>query len=200
MREAAPELDLRVDRAAEVPLGTQLAWKLRALVTSGALSPGDRLPSVRELALDAGVNVNTVRAVYGRLETEGLIRSEQGRGTFVSAPSSAPAPGEERAARHELRRQIAALEAELVRVQPSPAAGEVPRASGGRLPTTDELRAIRDQLFTRLRQLDDERADLMRRLAELDRSHETEPAPEPEPPPARRSSVSLRGARVRWVG
>ena len=76
-------MDLRVDRDAEVPLGTQLAWKLRALIETGELGAGDRLPSVREAAAAAGVNVNTVRAVYGRLEREGLVSSEQGRGTFV---------------------------------------------------------------------------------------------------------------------
>jgi DNA-binding transcriptional regulator YhcF (GntR family) len=198
MRPGTEQLDLRVDRAAEVPLGTQLIWKLRALIAGGELAVGDRLPSVRELATDAGVNVNTVRAVYGRLEAEGTIRSEQGRGTFVAAPVRAPAATGEREARQELRRQIAALEAELAhRARPARPAGEPTRAVGGRLPSTEELRAIRDHLFGRLRELDDERADVLRRLAELESS---DPAPVPEPEPTRHSSVSLRGARVRWVG
>src|SRR2546423_920656 len=80
----ARDLGLSVDRGAEVPLGTQLAWRLRQLVDGGSLRPGDRLPSVRELAIEAGVNVNTARSVYGRLENEGLVSSEQGRGTFVT--------------------------------------------------------------------------------------------------------------------
>jgi DNA-binding transcriptional regulator YhcF (GntR family) len=201
MRPGPEQLDLRVDRAAELPLGTQLTWKLRALITGGALAAGDRLPSVRELAVQAGVNVNTVRAVYGRLETEGTIRSEQGRGTFVASPPRESMSGGERAARQELRRQIAALESELVRrAQPAPLAGsadESTRASGGRLPSTDELRSIRDRLFERLHELDDERADVLRRLAELD---SPEPAALPQLEPVRRSSASLRGARVRWVG
>jgi DNA-binding transcriptional regulator YhcF (GntR family) len=201
MRSGPEQLDLRVDRDAELPLGTQLTWKLRALITGGALAGGDRLPSVRELASEAGVNVNTVRAVYGRLEAEGMIRSEQGRGTFVTAPPGEATTAGERAARQELRRQIASLEAELVhRTRPAhvpSAVNEPPRATGGRLPSTEELRAIRDRLFERLRELDDERADVLRRLAELDSS---EPLPLQEPEPARRSSVSLRGARVRWVG
>src|SRR4051794_20640342 len=74
-----------VDRDSDVPLGTQLVWKLRGAIAAGALRPGDRLPAVREMASDAGVNVNTVRAVYARLAAQGLIVSEQGRGTFVSA-------------------------------------------------------------------------------------------------------------------
>ena len=60
---------------------------------AGAPGPGDQLPSVRDLAAEAGVNVNTVRAVYARLEREGLVRSEQGRGTFVGRQADAgPTP------------------------------------------------------------------------------------------------------------
>jgi DNA-binding transcriptional regulator YhcF (GntR family) len=197
MRSTAQDPRLRVDRTSEVPLGTQLAWKLRSLVDSGELAAHDRLPSVRDLATAAGVNVNTVRTVYGRLEAEGLIHSEQGRGTFVTAPGQT----EDRATRQDLRQQIAALEAELVgRAQAprAPGAADTPRAAGGRLPTTDELRAIRDQLLDRLRELDQERSEVLHRLAELEgpEAGEAEPAPDP----SRRSSVSLRGARVRWVG
>jgi DNA-binding transcriptional regulator YhcF (GntR family) len=86
-------LQLAVDRDSELPLGLQLSWKLRARIAAGLLRPGERLPSVRELAEAAGVNVNTARAVYGRLEQEGYIASRHGLGTFVA--NRAPgAPGE----------------------------------------------------------------------------------------------------------
>ncbi|MEA2448368.1 MAG: hypothetical protein QOG63_300 [Thermoleophilaceae bacterium] len=78
------QLDLTLDRSSDVPLGTQLAWKLRGAVSTGALQPGDRLPGVRELAEAAAVNVNTVRAVYARLAEQGVIVSEHGRGTFAA--------------------------------------------------------------------------------------------------------------------
>src|SRR6058998_2238274 len=78
-----------LDRDSEVPLGTQLAWKLRTAIATGLLQPGARLPGVRELAGVAGVNVNTVRSVYARLEEQGLVASEHGRGTFV-APGAGP--------------------------------------------------------------------------------------------------------------
>src|SRR5256714_15489009 len=81
--------DLSVDRDDDLPLATQLAWKLRALIASGHLGPGARLPGVRDLAELAGVNTNTVRAVYARLDQRGLIRSEHGRGTFVAERSGA---------------------------------------------------------------------------------------------------------------
>ena len=77
-------VDVELDRTSDVPLGTQLAWKLRGAIAARRLRPGDRLPGVRELAEAAQVNVNTVRAVYGRLAEQGVIVSEHGRGTFVA--------------------------------------------------------------------------------------------------------------------
>jgi DNA-binding transcriptional regulator YhcF (GntR family) len=77
-------LDLALDRQSDVPLGTQLVWKLRAAIGAGRLAPGEQLPGVRELAEQAGVNVNTARAVYGRLADHGVIVSRHGLGTFVS--------------------------------------------------------------------------------------------------------------------
>jgi DNA-binding transcriptional regulator YhcF (GntR family) len=85
---------LSIDRSLEVPITVQLAWSLRARIDDGTLAPGRRLPGLRELADALGVNVNTVRAVYQRIEREGLIESRQGSGTFVSralAPAGGPA-------------------------------------------------------------------------------------------------------------
>lgn len=81
----ANSLDLALDRDSEVPLGTQLIWKLRTLISDGTLAPGMRLPGLREFAEAAGVNVNTVRSVIAKLEEQGVLSSEQGRGTFVAA-------------------------------------------------------------------------------------------------------------------
>ena len=82
--ERSALVDFEVDRDDEVPVGTQLLWRLRGMISRGALREHDRLPSVRELAGFAGVNVNTGRAVYAQLEAQGLIASEHGRGTFVT--------------------------------------------------------------------------------------------------------------------
>jgi DNA-binding transcriptional regulator YhcF (GntR family) len=68
----------------DVPLGVQLAWRLRALIVTGQLAAGEALPSLRRVADWAGVNVGTVRAAYESLEGDGLILSQQGRGTFVA--------------------------------------------------------------------------------------------------------------------
>src|SRR5687767_7679034 len=55
------------DTSSDLPVGVQLAWRLRSLIAAGRLGPGDRMPGVRTMAEWAGVNVNTVRAVYARL-------------------------------------------------------------------------------------------------------------------------------------
>src|SRR3954471_7389162 len=80
-REATP---FSTDPAAELPVGVQLSWRLRALIATGRLAAGGRLPSFRRLAEWAGVNVNTVRTVYAGLEESGLVVSRQGQGTFVA--------------------------------------------------------------------------------------------------------------------
>ncbi len=80
-REATP---FSTDPAAELPVGVQLSWRLRALIATGRLAAGEQLPSFRRLAEWAGVNVNTVRTVYAGLEKSGLVVSRQGRGTFVA--------------------------------------------------------------------------------------------------------------------
>jgi DNA-binding transcriptional regulator YhcF (GntR family) len=80
-----------LDRDAEVPLGVQLAWALRARIGDGRFAPGQRLPGLRDLAEALHINANTVRAVYQRLEHEGVLVSRQGSGTFVAdAPLQTP--------------------------------------------------------------------------------------------------------------
>jgi GntR family transcriptional regulator len=188
----ASGLDLSVDRSAEVPLGTQLASRIREAVREGALGSGDRLPSVRELAEAAGVNVNTARAVYARLESEGLVRSEHGRGTFVAESF----PGDEATTRRELRRQIARLEAALVRLPPPPLAPEEPARARAALLSTEDLEAVRDRLLERLQELDAQRAAVLESLEQLG----VEEGVSEEATPSRRATPSLAGARIRWVG
>src|SRR5436853_3659555 len=110
---------LHVNRDGDIPVGTQLTWQIQALITEGRLQPGEQLPSVRRLAEAAGVNVNTIRSVYDRLEGEGFIRTEHGRGSFVAenVPQLDPRDAAVRVYapdRSGLREQITALEAELV--------------------------------------------------------------------------------------
>jgi GntR family transcriptional regulator len=92
-----------IDPGDELPVGLQLTWRLRALISTGQLANGERLPSFRRLAEWAGVNLNTVRAVYEGLEADGLVVSRQGQGTFV-AQGVVPAPELEEIAAEALRR------------------------------------------------------------------------------------------------
>jgi GntR family transcriptional regulator len=207
----AKGLNLTVDRDAELPLGAQLAGRIRAALRDGALGPGDRLPSVRELAKAVGVNVNTVRAVYARLENEGLVRSEQGRGTFVEGMPG----GDDPTTRRELRRQIAELEEQLVRLPPPPLPSEetsAGRRSTAALLSTQDLEGVRDRLLELLDELDTQRAAVLERLEELGLEEiEAGERPVGRSPrevgsgdaisrPSRRASPSLAGARIRWVG
>jgi GntR family transcriptional regulator len=101
-REATP---FSTDPAAELPVGIQLSWRLRALIATGRLAAGERLPSFRRLAEWGGVNVNTVRAVYAGLEEAGLVVSRQGQGTFVGEQIEA-SPELEEIAVEALRRTL----------------------------------------------------------------------------------------------
>jgi DNA-binding transcriptional regulator YhcF (GntR family) len=183
--------DLKIDRTSGVPVGVQLAAKLRAAIERSELKAGDRLPSLRDAAEAAGVNVNTVRAVYAKLEAAGVVTSEQGRGTFVSA---APAARDDAAARRCLHEEIARLEAELVALPLLPIADR-PAATAGRarLLSLQELETTRDVLAERVAELRDARGEIVQRI-QADRLGEP-----PGRRPSRRSSSTLAGARIRWT-
>src|SRR3954449_11962063 len=78
------DVGIRIDREGDVPVGVQLAWALRGAIESGVLRAGDRLPPLRELAAEVGVNANTLRAAYAKLEAERLIETRHGSGTDVT--------------------------------------------------------------------------------------------------------------------
>jgi len=96
-----------VDPDDDLPVGLQLTLRLRALIATGRLPAGEKLPSVRRLAEWAGVNLNTVRAVYAGLEGSGLVASHQGRGTFV-VDDVRTAPELEEIATDAIRKALAA--------------------------------------------------------------------------------------------
>lgn len=66
------------------PIYIQLVEKLRLEIISNKLKPGERIPSVRELALEARVNPNTMQKALAELENEGLIYTERTNGKFVT--------------------------------------------------------------------------------------------------------------------
>lgn len=66
------------------PIYSQLIQRLTETIVSGVYAPGEKLPSVRELALEAGVNPNTVQRSLTELEREGLVFSQRTAGRFVT--------------------------------------------------------------------------------------------------------------------
>lgn len=74
-----------LDLHSGVPVYRQIIDQVRGGVASGALQPGDQLPTVRQLAVDLAINPNTVVRAYRELELGGLLETHQGTGTFISA-------------------------------------------------------------------------------------------------------------------
>jgi 2-aminoadipate transaminase len=78
-------LQVHLQPESHIPLYVQLRDQVRALVYSGELRSGDRIPASRELAGQLGVHRTTVANAYAELESEGLIQGHVGRGTFICA-------------------------------------------------------------------------------------------------------------------
>lgn len=68
----------------DLPIYSQMVEGMTRAIVSGAFAPGDRLPAVRELALDAGVNPNTVQRALSELERSSLVYSQRTAGRFVT--------------------------------------------------------------------------------------------------------------------
>ena len=80
-----PRFRLFLDLHSGMPVYRQIMDQVRGGVASGALSAGDQLPTVRQLAVDLAINPNTVVRAYRELELGGLLETHQGTGTFISA-------------------------------------------------------------------------------------------------------------------
>ena len=69
---------IQLDEGSSVPKYLQIVARIKALAARGALAPGAPLPSVRQLAVDLGINVNTVLTSYRALEAEGIVQLRHG--------------------------------------------------------------------------------------------------------------------------
>lgn len=72
------------------PIYTQIADNIRTQIASGILQPGDKLPSVREMAAQLSINPNTIQRAYRELELAGCIQTIPGKGCFACGVSEAP--------------------------------------------------------------------------------------------------------------
>ena len=89
-----------VDHASETPPYEQVRSQLEAAITLGTLAPGTRLPTVRRMADDLGLAVNTVARAYKELEQGGFVVTRRRLGTFVAVREAAAHERAVRAAHH----------------------------------------------------------------------------------------------------
>jgi GntR family transcriptional regulator len=87
---------ITIDLNASVPVYRQIADAMRHLLVNAALRPGDQVPTVRQLAIDLGVNFNTVAQAYRILEDEGWLELKRRRGATVLDRRQPAPPGKER--------------------------------------------------------------------------------------------------------
>jgi GntR family transcriptional regulator len=76
-------IELKLDLKSGVPFYRQIIDQVKSAIATGAVEPGDRLPTVRQLAVDLSINPNTVSRAYTELELTGLVETQMGSGTFV---------------------------------------------------------------------------------------------------------------------
>jgi len=121
-------ISFRLDPASGVPFYRQITDQILGGIATGGLSAGEQLPTVRALAVELKVNLNTVAKAYKELEIRGVLNTQQGSGTFV-------APVEVRRDQVERRRQVVQLVDEFLA-----------RAAALGLPPTEVARELDERL------------------------------------------------------
>jgi GntR family transcriptional regulator len=91
----------RLDASSGVPFYRQIIDQVLLAVSDGRLKAGTQLPTVRQLAVDLAVNLNTVAKAYREMEIRGIVQTQQGTGTFVAARTGA-GTREKKKAMHDL--------------------------------------------------------------------------------------------------
>ena len=77
-------MELIIRNTSSQPIYDQIASQIKAQIISGALAPGDALPSIRGLAKDLKISVITTKRAYDELETQGFLNTVAGKGCFVA--------------------------------------------------------------------------------------------------------------------
>jgi GntR family transcriptional regulator len=85
------EFSLNIDKTSGIPVYVQFEEQIHLLIKRGVLTQGDALPTVRSLAVELGINANTVARAYRDLQNQGVLRLERGVGTFVADTAERPA-------------------------------------------------------------------------------------------------------------
>ncbi len=74
----------QVDQKSGIPIYIQIMDQIKHLIATGALQPGQQLPTIRELAVELTINLHTVAHAYAELERDGFLTIQRGRGTFIT--------------------------------------------------------------------------------------------------------------------
>ena len=82
-------MDFHIDPDSSLPIYAQLIESVKHMVATGRVRTGDQLPTVRQLAVDLRVSLNTIARAYMELARNGIISTQQGRGTYITGPPSA---------------------------------------------------------------------------------------------------------------
>ncbi|MEJ2155982.1 MAG: GntR family transcriptional regulator [Desulfobacteraceae bacterium] len=77
-------ISFKLDLKSGVPFYRQIIDQVKSAIVTGAITPGSRLPTVRQLAVDLSINPNTVSRAYMEMELTGLVDTQMGSGTFIS--------------------------------------------------------------------------------------------------------------------
>lgn len=93
----------------DAPIYTQLVEQIKVAIATGAFPPGERLPSVRDLATEAGVNPNTMQRALAQLESEQLVYSQRTAGRFVTEDRSVIDAAKRELAQQHVARFLAAM-------------------------------------------------------------------------------------------
>lgn len=99
-----PGISFTLNPANGAPIYRQIIQQIEYAVLSERMRPGDRLPTIRTLAVELKINPNTIAKAYGELEIRGILTTQVGSGTYVS--DKAPLTGEAVSAEEGLNRKI----------------------------------------------------------------------------------------------
>ncbi|MDR2434263.1 MAG: GntR family transcriptional regulator [Treponema sp.] len=87
---AKPGISFLLEPENGVPIYRQIIQQIEYAILSGRMRPGDRLPTIRALAVELKINPNTIAKAYGELEIRGILATQVGSGTYISDKKPAP--------------------------------------------------------------------------------------------------------------
>ncbi|MDD4075087.1 MAG: GntR family transcriptional regulator [Eubacteriales bacterium] len=100
---------ITIDYKSRTPIYEQLVTRIRTLALGGVFAPGEKIPSVRQLSGELGINPNTVQRAYNTLYQQGVIDTAPGKGNFISNDMEALRLQQKKALFADLTRAVHAL-------------------------------------------------------------------------------------------